>query len=70
MDSKRLKPKRRNAADTITIDLPQEVADQINAITSAHPFSRSRLGLLAITLALPELQKRYPVTATTATNCP
>jgi len=42
------------------MELPEEISKAFNAITDAHPFSRTKLGLLALQIALPELQRRYP----------
>ena len=60
------KPKRRrtetaeNSRNLLSMELPEEISKAFNAITDAHPFSRTKLGLLALQIALPELQRRYP----------
>ena len=57
---KRLERKPRgqkNKADVLSIDLPANIADEVNMILAARPFSRSRFGLLALELALPELRR-------------
>lgn len=55
------KPKPRN--EILSIDVPDEIATELNSILEVHPFSRSRLGLLALQIALPELKRRYPTDA-------
>lgn len=52
--------KRKPRNEILSIDVPDEIASELNSILEAHPFSRSRLGLLALQIALPELKRRYP----------
>ena len=49
--------------DVLAIDIPPEIASVLDAITKEHPFTRTRLGLHALMLGLPELQRRYPPAA-------
>ncbi len=54
-------PKRKQNRDILALDLPPDLSADLQAITEAHPFTRTRLGLHALQLAMPELKRRYPV---------
>lgn len=47
--------KRKPRNEILPVDVPDDIATELNSILEAHPFSRSRLGLLALQIALPQL---------------